>query len=49
MFGVIVVSTEEQRESWLKEVREIVGKSFPGPCASDSQALASGGGQRGEE
>lgn len=29
-FGVIVMSTLEQRGEWLREVEEIVGKVFPG-------------------
>ena len=29
MFNVIVVSTKEQRKSWLEEVREITGRHFP--------------------
>ena len=29
MFNVIVVSTDEQRKAWLKEVQEIIRKSFP--------------------
>jgi putative NADPH-quinone reductase len=30
VFGVMVTSTDEKRETWLKEVREIVKKYFPG-------------------
>jgi putative NADPH-quinone reductase len=33
MFSVIVVSTAEERKSWLNEVRDIVGRSFPGHLA----------------
>ena len=29
MFGVVVTSTQEQRETWLKEVEEIVDRYFP--------------------
>jgi NAD(P)H dehydrogenase (quinone) len=29
MFGVVVTSSEEQRERWLARVREIVGTCFP--------------------
>ena len=29
MFGIVVASTEEQRNQWLREVREIVGHHFP--------------------
>jgi NAD(P)H dehydrogenase (quinone) len=29
MFGVIVISTEEQRKAWLSEVREISRDTFP--------------------
>jgi NAD(P)H dehydrogenase (quinone) len=28
-FGVVVTSTEEERGSWLEEVEEIVGQTFP--------------------
>jgi len=34
MFNVVVTSTLEQRQDWLKKVREIVGRYFPkGKCA----------------
>jgi NAD(P)H dehydrogenase (quinone) len=29
VFGVVVISTEEQRRKWLQEVRESVGRYFP--------------------
>jgi len=29
MFGVLVISTEKQRQSWLSEVREIIVKKYP--------------------
>jgi putative NADPH-quinone reductase len=29
MFGIVVTSTEEQREAWLCEVRESIGEIFP--------------------
>ena len=29
MFGIVVISTEDQRRGWLQEVREIVSKYFP--------------------
>ena len=29
MFGVVVTSTEEQRETWLKEVKDAVDRYFP--------------------
>ena len=30
MFGVVCVSTPEQREAWLEEARELVGEVFGG-------------------
>jgi NAD(P)H dehydrogenase (quinone) len=30
MFNIVVVSSEEQRKSWLEEVRQTVDKYFPG-------------------
>lgn len=32
MFGVVVTSTEEERRSWLAEVRKITLGTFPGSC-----------------
>jgi putative NADPH-quinone reductase len=29
-FSVVVTSTEEQRQEWLKRVKEVVGRYFPG-------------------
>jgi NAD(P)H dehydrogenase (quinone) len=30
MFNIVVISSEEQRKSWLEEVRQAVDKHFPG-------------------